>query len=74
MVIYVLSGPRDSYNGGGATVRECEWEGVYCKDVEELEAELEGKFEEVLEAGREEEKKRLTFLFVLSIGFNYINA
>ena len=31
----------------GSTVHECEWEGIFCKDVE-------GRIEELLEVGRED--------------------
>jgi Leucine-rich repeat (LRR) protein len=57
MVIYFISGPWTPVDGRlewGSPVHECEWEGIYCKDVEELEAELEGRIEELLEVGRED--------------------
>eukprot|EP00573_Skeletonema_grethae_P002004 CAMPEP_0201690678 /NCGR_PEP_ID=MMETSP0578-20130828/4055_1 /ASSEMBLY_ACC=CAM_ASM_000663 /TAXON_ID=267565 /ORGANISM="Skeletonema grethea, Strain CCMP 1804" /LENGTH=694 /DNA_ID=CAMNT_0048175725 /DNA_START=96 /DNA_END=2180 /DNA_ORIENTATION=- len=57
MVIYFISGPWTPVEGRlewGSPVHECEWEGIFCKDVEELEAELEGKISELLESGRED--------------------
>jgi len=57
MVIYFISGPWTPVEGRlewGSPVHECEWEGITCKDVEELEAELEGKISELLESGRED--------------------
>ena len=57
MVIYFISGPWTPVEGRlewGSPVHECEWEGIYCKDVEELEAELEGRIDELLEVGRED--------------------
>ena len=60
MAIYFFSGPWTPVKGQlqwWAPVHECDWEGIFCKDVEQIEAELEGKFEEVIEAGREEEIK-----------------
>lgn len=57
MVIYFISGPWTPVEGRlewGSPVHECEWEGIFCKDVEELEAELEGKIAELLESGRED--------------------
>ena len=56
-IIYLVSGPWTPVEGRlewGSPVHECEWEGIYCKDVEELEAELEGRIEELLEVGRED--------------------
>jgi len=57
MVIYFISGPWTPVEGRlewGSPVHECEWEGIFCKDVEELEQELEGRIEELLEVGRED--------------------
>jgi hypothetical protein len=57
MVIYFISGPWTPVEGRlewGSPVHECEWEGVFCKDVEDLESELEGRIEELLEVGRED--------------------
>mmetsp|Transcript_5637 Transcript_5637/g.12356 ORF Transcript_5637/g.12356 Transcript_5637/m.12356 type:complete len:684 (+) Transcript_5637:105-2156(+) len=57
MVIYFISGPWTPVEGRlewGSPVHECEWEGIHCKDVEELEDELEGRIEELLEVGRED--------------------
>jgi len=57
MVIYFISGPWTPVEGRlewGSPVHECEWEGIYCKDVEELEEELEGRIDELLEVGRED--------------------
>ncbi|KAL7496464.1 hypothetical protein ACHAWT_007144 [Skeletonema menzelii] len=57
MVIYFISGPWTPVEGRlewGSPVHECDWEGITCKDVEELEAELEGKISELLESGRED--------------------
>jgi len=57
MVIYFISGPWTPVEGRlewGSPVHECEWEGIFCKDVEELEGELEGRIEELLEVGRED--------------------
>ncbi|KAL7547444.1 hypothetical protein ACHAWF_010767 [Thalassiosira exigua] len=57
MVIYFISGPWTPVEGRlewGSPVHECEWEGIYCKDVEDLEDELEGRIEELLEVGRED--------------------
>jgi len=57
MVIYFISGPWTPVEGRlewGSPVHECEWEGIFCKDVEELEDELEGRIEELLEVGRED--------------------
>mmetsp|Transcript_38701 Transcript_38701/g.93174 ORF Transcript_38701/g.93174 Transcript_38701/m.93174 type:complete len:646 (+) Transcript_38701:92-2029(+) len=57
MVIYFISGPWTPVEGRlewGSPVHECEWEGIYCKEVEELEDELEGRIEELLEVGRED--------------------
>lgn len=57
MVIYFISGPWTPVEGRlewGSPVHECEWEGITCKDVEELEDELEGRIEELLVVGRED--------------------
>lgn len=57
MVIYFISGPWTPVEGRlewGSPVHECEWEGIFCKDVEELEQQLEGRIEELLEVGRED--------------------
>lgn len=57
MVIYFISGPWTPVEGRlewGSPVHECEWEGIFCKDVEELETELEGRIEELLDVGRED--------------------
>jgi hypothetical protein len=57
MVVYFISGPWTPVEGRlewGSPVHECEWEGIYCKDVEELEEELQGRVDELLEVGRED--------------------
>mmetsp|Transcript_25412 Transcript_25412/g.45889 ORF Transcript_25412/g.45889 Transcript_25412/m.45889 type:complete len:667 (-) Transcript_25412:363-2363(-) len=57
MVIYFISGPWTPVEGRlewGSPVHECEWEGITCKPVEELESELEGRIEELLTVGRED--------------------
>jgi hypothetical protein len=57
MVIYFISGPWTPVQGRlewGSPVHECEWEGITCKDVEELEAELNGKIAELMESGRDD--------------------
>ncbi|KAL9180771.1 hypothetical protein ACHAXT_011224 [Thalassiosira profunda] len=57
VVIYFISGPWTPVEGRLewlSPVHECEWEGVFCKDVEALEEELEGRIEELLEVGRED--------------------
>ncbi|KAL7506966.1 hypothetical protein ACHAXN_006585 [Cyclotella atomus] len=56
MVIYFISGPWTPVEGTlewGSPVHECEWEGVFCKDVEELEKELEGRVDELMESGED---------------------
>ena len=55
MVIYYISGPWTPIDGKiewGSPVHECEWEGVYCKNVEDLEVELNGRIDEMLQVGR----------------------
>jgi len=57
MVIYFISGPWTPVEGRlewGSPVHECEWEGIFCKEVEELETELDGRIEELLKVGRED--------------------
>ena len=57
MVIYFISGPWTPVEGRlewGSPVHECEWEGIFCKDVADLEEELEGRVDELLEVGRED--------------------
>jgi len=57
MVIYLISGPWTPVEGRlewASPVHECEWEGIFCKPVEELEEELEGRIDELLEVGRED--------------------
>jgi hypothetical protein len=57
MVIYFISGPWTPVQGRlewGSPVHECEWEGITCKDIEELEVELNGKIDELMEVGRED--------------------
>lgn len=57
MVVYFISGPWTPVAGRlewGSPVHECEWEGITCKNVEELEEELNGRVDEILEAGRED--------------------
>ena len=57
MVIYYISGPWTPVQGRlewGSPVHECEWEGITCKPVEDLEQELNGRIEELLEVGRED--------------------
>ena len=57
MVIYFISGPWTPVEGRlewGSPVHECEWEGIFCKDVEDLEEELEGRIDELLVVGRED--------------------
>ncbi|KAL3777775.1 hypothetical protein HJC23_008892 [Cyclotella cryptica] len=56
MVIYFISGPWTPVEGTlewGSPVHECEWEGVVCKNVEELETELKGRVDELLESGED---------------------
>lgn len=56
MVIYFISGPWTPVEGTlewGSPVHECEWEGIACKDVEVLEAELEGRIDEMLDSGED---------------------
>lgn len=57
MVIYFISGPWTPVEGRlewGSPVHECEWEGIFCKDIEDLEEELNGRIDELLEVGRED--------------------
>mmetsp|Transcript_13494 Transcript_13494/g.27578 ORF Transcript_13494/g.27578 Transcript_13494/m.27578 type:complete len:692 (+) Transcript_13494:122-2197(+) len=57
MVIYFISGPWTPVEGRlewGSPVHECEWEGIFCKDVNDLEEELQGRVDELLEVGRED--------------------
>jgi Leucine-rich repeat (LRR) protein len=56
MVIYFISGPWTPVQGKlewGSPVHECEWEGITCKDVEDLEKELKGRVDELLESGED---------------------
>jgi hypothetical protein len=56
MVIYFISGPWTPVEGTlewGSPVHECEWEGIICKDVEELEKELKGRVDELLDSGED---------------------
>ena len=56
MVIYFISGPWTPVEGTlewGSPVHECEWEGIICKDVEVLEAELKGRIDELFESGED---------------------
>jgi len=56
MVIYFISGPWTPVEGRlewGSPVHECEWEGIFCKDVETLETELEGRIAD-LDSGADE--------------------
>eukprot|EP00956_Cyclotella_meneghiniana_P022414 scaffold42451_cov66-Cyclotella_meneghiniana.AAC.1 len=56
MVIYFISGPWTPVEGTlewGSPVHKCEWEGIICKDVEVLEAELKGRVDELLDSGED---------------------